>query len=342
MRCREPLKQILIDTRDYWDHPGTRPAVRENFRRMINCRTPALGAEIFASEYEEKLVYHTCKSRACPSCGHRATLLWQREQWAALPDIRYAGIALTMPDVLWSIFQKNRHLLHDLPALGAAVIQQWVKVKFGASVLIMVIPHTFGARLNFNSHLHILASAGGLKDSGGTWTARLHFDRKKLMHMWRFAVITFLREALKAGVLTSNLHPGDLKAVLAREYRWWSTHVDYFQSKEHFLRYAGRYARRPAYCSTPFWGDHGCHDPVLVQRQEAENARERGVFACRFRGSLGRTCTRSLPTRGPLFRTPSAPLKSADNHRYFPAVRAAQATPSATARLGVFDTARFW
>jgi hypothetical protein len=73
----------------------------------------------------------------------------------------------------------------------------------------------------------------------------LYFDRKKLMHMWRFAVITFLREALKAGVLKSNPYPGTLKAVLAREYRWWSTHVDYFQSKEHFLRYAGRYARRP-------------------------------------------------------------------------------------------------
>ena len=245
MRCREPLKQILIDTRDYWDHPRTRPAVRENFNRMINCRTPALGAEIFASSNEEKLVYHTCKSRACPSCGHRATLLWQREQWAALPDIRYAGIVFTMPDVLWSIFQQNRHLLNDLPALGAAVIQQWVEVKFGARVLIMVIPHTFGARLNFNSHLHILVSAGGLNCAAGSWTVRLYFDRKKLMHMWRFAVISFLREALKAGVLTSNLRPANLKAVLAREYRWWSTHVDYFQSKEHFLRYAGRYARRP-------------------------------------------------------------------------------------------------
>jgi hypothetical protein len=96
-----------------------------------------------------------------------------------------------------------------------------------------------------NSHLHILASAGGLNSSDGGWTTRVYFDRKKLMHMWRFAVITFLREALSAGVLTSNLHPGDLKTVLAREYRWWSTHVDYFQSKEHFLRYAGRYARRP-------------------------------------------------------------------------------------------------
>ena len=109
----------------------------------------------------------------------------------------------------------------------------------------MVIPHTFGARLNFNSHLHILVSAGGLNDSGGGWTDRLYFDRNKLMHMWRFAVISFLRDALKAGVLISDLPPSNLKAVLAREYRWWSTHVDYFQSKEHFLRYAGRYARRP-------------------------------------------------------------------------------------------------
>ena len=132
MRCREPLKQILIGTRDCWDHPGSRPSVRENFSQMIDCKTPASGAEIFASTNEEKLVYHTCKSRACPSCGHRATLLWQREQWAALPDIRYAGIALTMPDVLWSIFQQNRHLLHDLPALGTVVIQQWVRGKFGA------------------------------------------------------------------------------------------------------------------------------------------------------------------------------------------------------------------
>jgi hypothetical protein len=212
---------------------------------MINCRTPALGAEIFASDHEEKLVYHTCKSRACPSCGHRATLLWQRSQWASLPDIRYAGITFSMPDTLWSIFQQNRHLLHDLPALGAAVIQQWMRIKFDTSVLIMVIPHTFGARLNFNSHLHILASAGGIDRSGGCWTDRVYLDRKKLMPMWRFAVITFLRDALKAGVVESALAPVDLRAVLAREYRWWSIHVAYFQSKEHFLRYAGRYARRP-------------------------------------------------------------------------------------------------
>src|SRR5439155_5303845 len=130
MRDNQPLRRILVATRGHWDRDGTRPAVRQNFEKMINCRTPALGAEVYASETEEKLVYHTCKSRACPSCGHRATGLWQREQWTALPDMPYAGGIPTMPDVLWPIFQQNRHLLRDLPPLGAAAIQQWGKARY--------------------------------------------------------------------------------------------------------------------------------------------------------------------------------------------------------------------
>ena len=117
MHDGQPLKAILVASRRQWDRAETRPAVRQSFARMIDCKTAALGAEVYASETERKVVPHTCKSRSCPSCGHRATELWQREQWRALPDIPYAGICLTMPDVLWTIFQQNRHLLHDLAAL---------------------------------------------------------------------------------------------------------------------------------------------------------------------------------------------------------------------------------
>jgi hypothetical protein len=111
MRYKQSIRQILTATRSYWDRPETRPAVRQNFDKVTKCRTLALGAEVFASETEEKRVPHTCKARACPSCGHRATIQWQREQWCALPDIPYVGIVLTMPDVLWPIFRQNRHLL---------------------------------------------------------------------------------------------------------------------------------------------------------------------------------------------------------------------------------------
>ena len=110
---------------------------------MIGCRTLVLGAEVFASDFEKKIVPHTCKSRFCPSCGHLATELWQREQGADLPDIPYVGLVFTMPDVLWPIFQQNRHLHYDLPPLGAAVIQQWLKAQYGVRALVSVVEHTF-------------------------------------------------------------------------------------------------------------------------------------------------------------------------------------------------------
>ena len=248
MRNRELLRQILEGTRDLWDRPDTRPDVRENFARMLNCRTAALGGEVYASPTgEETLFCHTCKSRACPSCGYRATLLWQEMMRALLPDIGYAGVGFTVPSQLWPIFQQNRHLLHDLPALGAEMIQQWVKDRYGVRVLIMVVPHTFGAHLNFNCHLHILVSTGGLQESQGRWISRIHFPKLPLMRMWKYVVITYLREAIKANVLKSDLDAKEVRKMLETQYErdFWIVDVDPCESKQHFLGYAARYVRRP-------------------------------------------------------------------------------------------------
>jgi hypothetical protein len=108
--CRDPLKKILLQTRPHWDREEFRASVRRAFSKTLLCRTPALGAEVNASENQEKSVYHTCKSSACASCGYRATTQWQRERWAALPDVPYKGITFTMPDVLWSLFPDNLRL----------------------------------------------------------------------------------------------------------------------------------------------------------------------------------------------------------------------------------------
>jgi hypothetical protein len=82
-----------------------------------------LDAEVFASENEEQGFCHTCKSRPCSSCGYRATVQWQRERWAALPDVAYKGITFTMPDVLWPIFHDNPHLAAALSASAAKIPQ---------------------------------------------------------------------------------------------------------------------------------------------------------------------------------------------------------------------------
>jgi hypothetical protein len=251
MQKRNLLKQILQETRNLWDIPGTPRDIRRNLAAIVDCGTAVLGWELFASSTEEKRVYHTCKSRFCPSCGVRDTLQWLAEQEAKLPEIPYRGIVLTMPRELWGIFKTNRHLLHDLPTLGAAVVQQWMRIKHHVRVLIIVVPQTFGGDLKFNTHLHILISAGGLSESHRRWIPSVELNKTALMKMWRYAVITHLRSAIRARVLTSRLERQAIQKMLTSAYEppVWNIVIDEVESKSHFLRYAARYVRRPPIAS---------------------------------------------------------------------------------------------
>jgi len=243
MRYKHPLKRILRENRSLWDVKSTRPDVRSVFIKALECGTAALGAEIYASEGEERVVFHTCKGRACSSCGVRATSRWQRERWAALPDVGYKGITFTMPDVLWPFF-RNRRLATLLPVLAAKTIEAWVRAKFGLSVGIIAILHTFNSRMNFNAHVHVMVTAGGLETSG-TWRSTVYYDREALTNYWRRGVIRLLRASIRKGVLDID-RPTEVEAMLhQQENRWWNVKLQSLGSKEHFLRYAGRYARRP-------------------------------------------------------------------------------------------------
>jgi len=156
----DPLKHILSLTRQYWDRPENRPAVRRAFLKSLQCRTAALGGETYGSEAYEVTLYHTCKWRPCSSCGYRATVQWCRERWAALPDVPYKGITFTMPDLLWPFFRDNPRLAKALPVLAAKTIQVRLRAKYGLRVGVLAILHTFNGKLEFNSHVHIMATAG--------------------------------------------------------------------------------------------------------------------------------------------------------------------------------------
>jgi hypothetical protein len=223
-----------------------RPAARGVFSKALQCRTAELGAEVYSSENQELILYHTCKSRACPSCGYRANVQWLRERWAALPDARYKGITFTMPDLLWPFFGDNPPLTRALSALAAEVIQAPVSVKYGVRVGVIVIPHTFNGKLEFNSHVHTMVTGGGLHGSSDTWVSRVYYDRDGLTKSWRKAVIALLRAALRAGQLRTELTADQMEDLLTHlEKRWWSIKIQSFEDKRHFLQYAGRYVRRP-------------------------------------------------------------------------------------------------
>lgn len=246
MMSEHSIKQILLDTREYWDRAGTPAHVRENFSKIIKCGTIALGAEVYASETESKLVYHTCKSRFCTSCGQRATEEWQNDLEAILPDIPYIGITLTMPKELQPILQQNRQILNDMPAMGAEAIQLWARARYGVRLIVLVVQQTFGGLLNFVPHLHVLVSAGGLLESKNRWIRHLNYDERELMCAWRFAVIAFLSEAQNRNVLRSSLSGEDLMTMFATQYkRPWNVFISRMGSKAYRLKHDGRYIRRP-------------------------------------------------------------------------------------------------
>jgi hypothetical protein len=211
MKYRNPLKRILTETRSSWDHDENRHSVRRAFASALQCRTAELGAEVYASDSQEFIHYHTCKSRACTSCGNRASIQWRRERWAALPTQSYHGITFTMPNVLWPLFRDNPALTRALPALAAAVIQTRVASMNGLRVGVMAILHTFNGKLEFNSHVHTMVTAGGLCDSSEVWVSRILYDSHALMRSWRRAVIAILRAAAQAGLLVTPFREGTSK-----------------------------------------------------------------------------------------------------------------------------------
>jgi hypothetical protein len=277
MKYHHPLNQIRSQTRPYWDSDETRSAVRQAFSKALQCRTAELGAEVYSSENQELILYHTCKSRACPSCGYRANVQWLRERWAALPDALYKGITFTMPDLLWSFFRDNPPLTKALSALAAEVIKARVSVKHGVRVGVIAILHTFNGRLEFNSHVHTLVTGGGLHGSSNIWVSRVYYERDALMEAWRKAVIALLRAALRASQLQTELTADQMEDLLTHlEKCWWSIKIQSFEDKWHFLQYAGRYVRRPPIAqrritrigegSVTFW----YKDKTLRQRVEVQ------------------------------------------------------------------------
>ena len=155
-----------------------------------------------------------------------------------------------MPKVFWPILRNNRHLLNDVPALGAAALEFWAKARYGARVIVMVVQQTYGGFLNFYPQLHTLVSAGGLRESNGQWIRNLNFrheDHKhELMLAWRFVLLAYLDMALKAGVLRSHRRPQELVRILKTEgMRRWNIFVGSPVTKRAVIDHIGRYIRRP-------------------------------------------------------------------------------------------------
>jgi len=255
------IKQILLHDNAWWRFYGTyhnkiRIGILVAILKLLSCKTEFRGVSLYQCSNptcsHSKKVLHTCKGKACSSCGKKATELWIEKQMQLLPNTPWQHITFTMPRELWDFFWVNRKLLNLIAALAANCIKQLAKNKKVIPGIFIAI-HTFGRDLKRNVHIHLSVTLGGITKDGTTWK-KLAFHQKSLMKMWRYAVISLFRKLYQTNSLVipkaiqqSLNHAFTFNHLLNALYKkYWVVHCSK-PSKNHKknVQYLGRYIKRP-------------------------------------------------------------------------------------------------
>lgn len=256
---RIKLRDIFLDNGNWWklflkNKHLIRLSIIVNVLKLLVCRTSFLGYHHFVCPNCSKSIKapHSCKSRFCPSCGKKATDIWIKNGFNTLPRTTWQHITFTMPEDLWNFFWLNRYLMNHIPLIAASIIKDWAKRKGFLPGIYLAI-HTFGRDLKKNIHIHLSTTTAGLSLSYDTWINGAYFYHQSLKNIWRYKIISLLREEFKKGNLTL---PPYLQYVTSHTMfntwtsqfykKTWVVHLNnQSNNMKNNVDYLGKYLKRP-------------------------------------------------------------------------------------------------
>ena len=157
--------------------PGRQRAV---LKKILRCRTPALGGHIFACpdcpgfHYR----YHSCNDRHCPQCGQTDADDWlQRQRARLLLPVPYFLVTFTVPEELRGFIRSHPQIGLDLLFAASAQALQGLAAnprRLGAQLGMLGVLHTWSRTLIYHPHLHYLVPGGGLSPDGRRWVPARH------------------------------------------------------------------------------------------------------------------------------------------------------------------------
>jgi hypothetical protein len=199
---KDTLKWIF---RDHWDaFKAANPRYNTEYHdgvvhKMLDCGDPQ---KMGFAQYrclacgETRRIAFSCKSSFCLSCAKPYTDRWvDFIARRLLPGVVYRHIVLTVPDALRIWFYRNPGLLSPLMRAGAACVRDVFARTAGVELDIgsIVVLQTAGRPGNYNPHLHILVTGGGLNPEGG-WTPVSYIPFEIIHRKWQYYLLTLLRE----------------------------------------------------------------------------------------------------------------------------------------------------
>lgn len=217
--AKNRFKQIFADGWEEFkrNHPHYE-AVDDVVRKMLGCGDPANGYAVYVCPdcQERRVVAFSCKSQFCLSCAKMYGQQWVTTVQAMLhPGVTYRHLILTLPEGLRTlIYQHAAELLSGLMQAARTAMDAVVaRTKRQPLTLgYIVVLQTAGRAANYNPHLHVIVTDGGLR-ADGTWQ-RLGYLPYDLLHRaWQTHVLEMI-----ATRLAGDEHAQVLVTELRQQY----------------------------------------------------------------------------------------------------------------------------
>jgi hypothetical protein len=219
---------------------------RQVLKKILLCRTPALGGQLFACPDCPGFLYryHSCNDRHCPQCGQTDADDWlQRQRGRLLLPTPYFLVTFTVPEALRRFIRSHQQIALDLLfACSARALQELARNprRLGADLGMLGVLHTWSRTLIFHPHVHYLIPGGGLSPDGREWIAA----RPKFLLPVK-ALGALLRTLFKTRL--QKEHPDLFAQVPAKVWkRHWNVDSRPAGSGQNALRYLSRYVFKTA------------------------------------------------------------------------------------------------
>jgi hypothetical protein len=157
--------------------PAMLPSHRRALRDLVDCRTSALGGQVYQcnSCHREHYVYHSCRNRSCPKCHAADTQAWLANRRKELLPVGYFHVGFTLPKELRPIARSHQQVFYGLmmKAAAASLIKLAADPHYVGGLLgVMTVLHTWSRTLEYHPHVHCLVPAGGVTNDGRWVPAR--------------------------------------------------------------------------------------------------------------------------------------------------------------------------
>jgi hypothetical protein len=229
-------------------------SVIEAVNKMLRCGTREMGYAIYlctnCPQHPEKIVFFTCKSRFCISCGKIYVDNWVKKMSDEILDRPHRHLVFTIPEQLRKTIYWNRELLKVLSDTAAKVVKESME---DVTAGIITVVHTFGRDISFNPHVHVLVTEGGLDDNA-KWVDISFLPYSKLRRQWQYYLLTQLKKHLPKTKATSQL----IDTLFVKYPKGFYVNAESrIDNAYRAARYIGRYIARPAMAESRIQGYDG-------------------------------------------------------------------------------------